>query len=649
MAVTMDPKRCSVLRATPRLLQILRVLARHKFLGALLGRGHWPPPKEVREAFEELGLVFLKFGQVLAMRRDLLPDAYINELELLQDQLPAMGIDEVRATVEAELGAPLTKLFSAFSERPLAAATIAQVHEATMQDGRHVAVKVQRPCLKEIIATDIAALTNLVAAGERLFPRLRALDLPVVVSEFAASLNRETDFGREARSIVLFRAALADVPDLCIPDVVAECSSGTVLTLEFSAGERIDHYAKLHPEAMPKAIDTLVRLMLQSIFEEGLFHADPHPGNVFVLPDGRLSLLDFGNTGELDEPMRESLALLLEAVEKGDARAATEAYLEMAPASEGVNRAALLVDMKAALYEIRRANSADVSISDAFDSLMSAGSRNGVHNPSEFVLLTRAFVILESMVRQLAPDHNYMQSFREEISRLTAQHFAPDGEQQRRCAVGNRAFNWPAGRVALLRSLGDITHAVDTLEIGVLCPQDGCVLAGSCEHHGIRERQFVRDPEVGRGQRDDRVERNDAALAHVCDRLQCHVLAALLQHPLEDLEQADRRHDQVLGVRDRLREEAGICSVGEKLEPAGGVDDVQTRSLSRGTRVSIPRRNPRIAFRSRTGTNSARPLWTITSIFCPGRIASDSRTSFGITTWNFSETVTVVIRNPYRS
>jgi len=425
MAITNESEKCSVVRATPRLLHILRVLSRHKFLGALLGSSHWPSPRQVRETFEELGLVFLKFGQVLAMRRDLLPDAYIEELEQLHDQLPAMGMDEVRATVEVELGAPLTSLFSDFSETPLAAATIAQVHEATLKNGRHVAVKVQRPCLKENVATDISALTTLVALGEKLLPRLRALDLPVVVSEFASSLNRETDFGREARSIVLFRAALADVPDLCIPGVVAEYSRGAVLTLEFSTGERIDHYAKLHPEAMPKAINTLVRLMLQSIFEEGLFHADPHPGNVFVLPDGRLSLLDFGNTGDLDEPMRESLALLLEAVEKGDARAATEAYLEMAPASEGVNRAALLVDMKAALYEIRRANAADVSISNAFDSLMKAGSRNGVHNPSEFVLLTRAFVILESMIQQLAPDHNYMQSFREEISRLTAKHFSP--------------------------------------------------------------------------------------------------------------------------------------------------------------------------------------------------------------------------------
>ncbi len=227
MAVMIDPEKSSLLRAAPRLMQILRVLGRHKFLGALRGKRHWPPPKEVRETFEELGLTFLKFGQVLAMRRDLLPDAYIDELELLHDQLPALGIDAVRATVEAELGAPLTKLFASFSETPLAAATIAQVHEATMHDGRHVAVKVQRPGLEEMITTDIAALTYLVALGERLFPRLRALDLPVLVREFANSLNRETDFSREARSIVLFRAALADIPDLWIPDVVAECSSGT--------------------------------------------------------------------------------------------------------------------------------------------------------------------------------------------------------------------------------------------------------------------------------------------------------------------------------------------------------------------------------------------------------------------------------------
>src|SRR6185369_3394983 len=177
MAVKIDPEKSSLLQAAPRLMQILRVLARHKFLGALRGKSHWPSPREVRETFEELGLTFLKFGQVLAMRRDLLPDAYIDELEQLHDQLPALGIDAVRATVETELGAPLRELFASFSETPLAAATIAQVHEATMHDGRHVAVKVQRPDLEEMIATDVAALTYLVALVEKLSPRLRALDL----------------------------------------------------------------------------------------------------------------------------------------------------------------------------------------------------------------------------------------------------------------------------------------------------------------------------------------------------------------------------------------------------------------------------------------------------------------------------------------
>ena len=407
-------------------MQILRVLARHKFLGALRGKGHWPAPVEVRETFEELGLTFLKFGQVLALRRDLLPDAYIDELELLHDQLPARPIAAVRQTVERELGAPMDKLFATFGETALAAATIAQVHEATLHSGRHVAVKVQRPDLEAMIATDIAAMFYLVKIVEKFLPRLHAFDLPVLVREFAGSLNRETDFSHEARSIVLFRKALADIPDLWIPDVVAEHCSGSVLTMEFSAGQRVDLYAALHPEEMPKLINTLVRLTLQTIFEEGLFHADPHSGNVLVLPDGRLSLLDFGMTGELDEPMRASLTLLLEAVVKSDARAVTEAYLEMTTANEQVNRGALLMDVKAVLYEIHRTDLAEVSIGDSFESLLRAGSRHGVHNPAEFFLLTRTFVILESMIRQLDPEHDYLKSFREEIARLTRRHFSAE-------------------------------------------------------------------------------------------------------------------------------------------------------------------------------------------------------------------------------
>jgi ubiquinone biosynthesis protein len=424
VTIMTTPETNGLRRTAPRLLQILRVLARHKCLGVLRGASHCPPPAEVREAFEELGLGFLKFGQVLALRRDLLPAAYIEELERLHDRLPALSFDVIRATVEAQLHAPLRELFASFHEAPLATATIAQVHEATLPDGRHVVVKVQRPGLEATIAKDIAALAYVAALGESLSLRLRALDLSAMVQEFAASLRRETDFRREARSIGRFRSALADVPDLWIPDVVAECSSGAVLTLEYSPGERVDLYAKRHPEAMPRAIGTLVELMLHSIFEDGLFHADPHSGNVFVLPDGRLCLLDFGMTGELDEPMRESLALLLEAVVNGDAQAATDAYLEIAEASDNVDRPALKADVRAVLQETQGVDLAAVSVGGAFASLLRAGSQHGVHNPGAFFLLTRAMVILESQMRELAPHFDFMGAFRAQLERLVKQHFS---------------------------------------------------------------------------------------------------------------------------------------------------------------------------------------------------------------------------------
>lgn len=432
MAEMIKFEKSNLWRAAPRLLQILKVLTRHKFLGVLRGKNYFPSPSEVRETFEELGLTYLKLGQVLSMRRDLLPDAYIQELALLKDQLPELGIDAIRMTIEAELGAPMEKIFATFNEIPIAAATIAQVHEATLLNGRRVAVKVQRPGLDRIIATDMRALTSLVAFGERFYPSLLSFDLPLLIQEFSTSLKRETDFRREARSITLFRIALADISDLWMPKVIKKWSCAKILTMEFSEGEPVDCYAKKHPDEMPRLINILVRLMLQTIFEDGLFHADPHSGNVFVLPDGRLSLLDFGMVGELDVAMRESLKLLLEAIVKNDALGAKRAYLEMAPRGrEEVNRGALLLDIKAVLQELHREKLADVCVGDVLDSLVRAGSQHGVHNPGEFFLLTRAFIILEAMIRQLDPKHNYLGSFREQITRLSEQQFSVENIKEK--------------------------------------------------------------------------------------------------------------------------------------------------------------------------------------------------------------------------
>ncbi len=197
LAAAGDDCRCSLAYNSE-----VAVVAQDGRLGAALERSfRWPPPAEVRLALEELGVVFLKLGQVLALRRDLLPDAYVGELERLHDRLPAVGFAEVRATVERELGAPLAELFAAFDETPLAAATNAQVHPATLTGGRGVVVKVRRQGLEKTIAEDVAALSLLAAAAENLMPGLRGVDAVGLVRQLADSLRRETDSGsRHGRS-----------------------------------------------------------------------------------------------------------------------------------------------------------------------------------------------------------------------------------------------------------------------------------------------------------------------------------------------------------------------------------------------------------------------------------------------------------------
>lgn len=430
----------ATLRSAPRLGRILRVLARHGFVGALRGERHWPSPTQARVALEELGVVFLKFGQVLALRRDLLPPAYIDELERLHDRLPPMPLAEIRATVESELGGTLEELFGTFETEPLAAATIAQVHFATLADGgdgRPVVVKVRRGGLADRIAQDTATLAYLAALTEQIAPRLRALDLIGMVREFRESLRRETDLRREGQTIRRFRAALSDADGVWIPDVVPDRTTSAVLTLEHSPGIRIDRYAERYPETRPALARRLATVVLHQVFETGLFHADPHPGNVFVLPDGRLCLHDFGMIGELDEPLREGLTRLLDAVVRGDARAATDAYLELGLVGDDVDRPALEADLAALLREVRERPLAEISVGDALASLLRVGSQHRVRNPGVLLLLARAFLIAEALLRRLDPQLNVVDVFRGEVARLTLRRYAPerllrDGQQMAR-------------------------------------------------------------------------------------------------------------------------------------------------------------------------------------------------------------------------
>lgn len=425
-------------RHSPHLVRILRILSRHGFLAAVRGTGHWPSPSQVREALEEGGVVFLKFGQVLALRRDLLPDAYIHELERLHDRLPPMPLDEVVGTVRDALGGAPSEVFASFEAEPLAAATIAQVHRAKLLDGRLVVVKIRRPSLAEEIAEATSTLAYLAALAEQLAPRLRRFDPVGMVAEFRKSLLRETDFRLEAQSIRRFRAAMADVEGLWIPDVIPERSTEAVLTMEHSPGERIDLYAEAHPERRAALAEPVAALVLRQVFQEGLFHADPHPGNLFVLPDGRLCLHDFGMIGELDESMREALTALLEAVVAGDARAATDAYLDLGVVGPDVDRAALQRDLGGLLAKIRERPLEEVSVGDALESLLRVGSTHRIQNPGELLLLTRAFLIAESVLRQLDPDLSVVEVFGRQLGDITARRYQPSRLAARAVRAGRQ-------------------------------------------------------------------------------------------------------------------------------------------------------------------------------------------------------------------
>ena len=446
-------------RAIPRLTRVLRVLVRHGFVGALRGERRWPSPAQVREALEELGIVYLKFGQVLALRRDLLPTEYVTELERLHDRLPPMEFPPVRETVEHALGASLEELFVSFDHQPLAAATIAQVHAATLGGGAPVVVKVRRPGLERRISEDIATLTVLAAAAERVTPALRVLDLIGMVRAFRDSLRRETDFRLEARTIRRFRAALADVPGVWIPDVVDGRSGEAVLTMEHSPGVRIDEYAVQHPEASHTLATNIAAVVLHQVFETGLFHADPHPGNVFVLPDGRICLHDFGMVGELGEAMRGSLIRVLEAVVRDDARALTDAYLELGLAGDDVDRAALETDLAAFLRRVRARPLAEISVGDALASLVRIGGHHTIRHPGEVLLLARAFLIAEAVMRHLDPTMNVIAAFQAEMERVAIHRYSPDrlGESASRFLreAQRMAEEGPRDARRALRRLGD--------------------------------------------------------------------------------------------------------------------------------------------------------------------------------------------------
>lgn len=481
------------IRDLGRLREITAVLVRHGF-GALVRSAGidaeddpepstLPVARRMRLVLAELGPTFVKLGQVLSVRPDIVSAEIIDELEKLQDNVPPADPDAIRDTLEQELGSALEERFSAFSWEPMASASIAQVHRATLVDGREVAVKVQRPSIEARIQSDLHILYSLahLVTGRVDLPGLYS---PVgVVREFEAALIQELDFLQEARALSRFRANFAGHPDVTAPEVIADLSTRRVLVMELLVGESIGALRGRPDQALP-ALRKLIDATYVQVFEHGFFHGDPHPGNVLVLEDGRLGFLDFGLTGGLTAEMQDIIISLFVGLVYEDAETVA-LTLYRAGATDG------RVDLKGFKREIERlmtkyrgATLEELSQTTSLIEIIQVASRFRIRLVPEYAVLARTASILDGIARRLTPDIDIVAEVRPYAQRLVTARLAPE----RLSAQGLRLMQH--AQIAMADVPVGLNQLLADLEQGNLSLQtvdpDAPQLREEIRHAGIR-------------------------------------------------------------------------------------------------------------------------------------------------------------------
>ncbi|TDF62551.1 AarF/ABC1/UbiB kinase family protein [Cupriavidus sp. L7L] len=409
----------------PRLLQILRELAStgwaHYVERLRVGRTVFDQTteaskadthdaKRLRQMLETLGPAFIKFGQLLSLRRDLLPESYTDELQHLQDNVAVFPGAQARAIIERELATPIGELFAEFDEAPLAAASIGQVHTARLKNGTSVVVKVQRPGIAPIIHTDIRIMRFLARRLELHVPESRRFGPSDLVEEFARCITDELDYHVEARSGDHLRENFVDDADVFVPPIYWDLTSQRVLTMERSRGHKLAQQMPTTPSGRRRIAEKLMRCYLKQIFEHGFFHGDPHPGNVFILPDGRLCFHDFGIMGELSAHDQDALAQLILAVSSEEVPWMVDAYFEMGVAAEEVDRRAFTDDVAKALKKYYEAAGKGYSFSEIVRQFTQLSQRHQIRLPRQFLLVAKAFMAVESQALALDPEFNVLAS-----------------------------------------------------------------------------------------------------------------------------------------------------------------------------------------------------------------------------------------------
>jgi ubiquinone biosynthesis protein len=376
-------------------------------------------------ALQDMGPTFIKLGQVLATRSDLIGEEVAADMASLQDRLPPFPFSEAKAIIEAELERPLDQLFTDFNETPVAAASVAQVHQATTPDGRLVAVKVIRPTVKQAFAHDLELFRWLAATLHRRYPQTHRLKLPQVVEMLAQTIALEMDLRMEAAAADEMATHFVNDPDYYIPKIDWQRTAEKVLTLEWLNGIRIDNVTALrmaghNPDAV---LAKSARALFRQVFQQGFFHADLHPGNMMVLEDGRVAVIDFGITGRLDKKTRLYLAEMLQGFLTGDYRKVAEIHIAagLVPATESVDVFALAC--RSIGQPILNLPWHEMSVGRLLGQLFGIAEQFKMTVQPQLLLLQKTIVTAEGVGRSLNPTVNMWDLTRPLITDWAKEHY----------------------------------------------------------------------------------------------------------------------------------------------------------------------------------------------------------------------------------
>ena len=431
-----------------RYRQILTVLLRYGFddvLGRLkidyyiqLGKKILPKFKaheletittaeRLRLALEELGPTFVKLGQMLSVRPDLVPESFINEFRKLQDEVPPFSAEQARGVIEAQLGQPVGQLFISFDEVPLAAASIAQVHRAVIKDGEQVVVKIQRPNIRIVIETDLNILFDLTALIERHIPESELYNPTAIAQEFARTIRRELDFIREGRNIDRFRRNFKDDDTVFVPKVYWELTTERVLTMEFIDGIKISELDKLEKAGLDRKIIAYngAQGILKQVFDHGFFHADPHPGNIFVLQNNVIAPLDYGMMGSLDEELMEAAGNLLTGIVKKDVNKIIRVFIDIGIMENTLDVRGLKLDLTDFLDRYYQIPLSQLDVGKIINEGAEIIRKHRIKLPADLTLMAKALVTEEGVGRILDPDFDMITMAKPYVEKLMVRKLDP--------------------------------------------------------------------------------------------------------------------------------------------------------------------------------------------------------------------------------